>query len=218
MGIRILLADDHAIVREGFRSLLEKESDLEVIAEAENGRKAVQLARELTPDIVIMDISMPYLNGIEAARQIVAGNPRIKVISLSVHNDKRYIKEMLRAGISGYLLKKGAFQELILAIQTVLRNQVYLSPGIADVVVDDYLHGSSSSADSMYTLLSDREREILQLIAEGKSSKEIAHHLHLSIKTVSTHRQSILEKLHIDNLADLVKYTIREGLISLESS
>lgn len=216
MGIQLLIAEDHEIVREGFRLLLQSEEGIHVVNAVPTGREAVDLARKLNPDIVVMDISMPDLNGIEATRQIVSANPRIRVIALSVHDDKRYITEMLRAGASGYLLKKGAFQELVQAIHAVMIGQVYLSPSITSIVVKDYLHHAPVSGTSPAEILSDREREIVQLIAEGKSMKQIAYSLDLSIKTISTHRQNILRKLHVDSVAALVKYAIREGMVTLE--
>ncbi len=214
--IKILLADDHAIVCEGFRSLLANEPSMEVIAEADNGRKAVELAKKLQPDLVVMDISMPDLNGIEATRRIMRDNPDAKIISLSMHNDKRYITEMLKAGARGYLLKKGAFQELVAAIRVVMEGRIYLSPDITGIVVEDYLKNVPDNDTSIRSLLTDRELEILQLVAEGKSMKEIAFLLGLSVKTVSNHRQNIMEKLKIDNIASLVKYAIREGFSSLD--
>ncbi len=214
--IKILLADDHAIVCEGFRSLLANEPGMEVIAEADNGRKAVELAKKLQPDLVVMDISMPDLNGIEATRRIMRDNPDAKIISLSMHNDKRYITEMLKAGARGYLLKKGAFQELVAAIRVVMEGRIYLSPDITGIVVEDYLKNVPDNDTSIRSLLTDRELEILQLVAEGKSMKEIAFLLGLSVKTVSNHRQNIMEKLKIDNIASLVKYAIREGFSSLD--
>ncbi len=214
--IRILLADDHAIVCEGFRSLLLNEPGMEVIAEADNGRKAVELTKKMQPDLVVMDISMPDLNGIEATRRIMHDNPSMKIISLSMHNDKRYIMEMLKAGARGYLLKKGAFQELVTAIRAVMNGRVYLSPDITGIVVEDYLKNVPEADSSTRSLLTERELEILQLVAEGKSMKEIAFLLELSVKTVSNHRQNIMEKLKIDSLASLVKYAIREGFSSLE--
>jgi len=186
--IKILLADDHAIVCEGFRSLLANEPGMEVIAEADNGRKAVELAKKLQPDLVVMDISMPDLNGIEATRRIMRDNPDAKIISLSMHNDKRYITEMLKAGARGYLLKKGAFQELVAAIRVVMEGRIYLSPDITGIVVEDYLKNVPDNDTSIRSLLTDRELEILQLVAEGKSRKEIAYLLGRSVKTVSDQR------------------------------
>lgn len=202
---------------EGLSSLLNNETSIEVVGEADNGRSAVEFAHTLKPDVVIMDISMPDLNGIEATRQIIANDSSVKIIALSVHTDKRYVTEMIKAGVSGYLLKECAFQELTNAIQSVVRGKIYLSPSIAGVVVDDYINKSATANTSIFLVLSKREREVLQLIAEGKSTKDIAASLYVSKKTVGTHRTHIMEKLHINNLADLIKYAIREGFTSLES-
>jgi two-component system response regulator NreC len=215
MGLRILLVDDHQIVRQGLRTLLEKEPDMEVVAEAEDGRAAVRLTREVLPQVVIMDVAMPDLNGIEATRQIVHEFPDIKVIALSMHSDRRFVANMLRAGASGYLLKDSAFEELAQAIRTVAANRTYLSPEVSDIVVKDFLKGPQE-APSAYSLLSPREREVLQLMAEGKTTKEIADRLHVSVKTVETHRQQIMTKLEIRSVAELTKYAIREGLASLD--
>ncbi|MFO0752330.1 MAG: response regulator transcription factor [Thermodesulfovibrionales bacterium] len=214
MSLKVLLADDHKIVRDGLRTLLQKNSDIEVIAEAEDGREAVQLVRKMAPEIVVMDIAMPDLNGIEAARQIMAEQPGIKVIALSMHSDKRFVMEMLKAGASAYLLKDCAFEELVLAIRAVMENKTYLSPGIAGVVVEDFIH-SRKEEPSVFSVLTDREREVLQLLAEGETTKEIASHLRVSIKTIETHRNRIMDKLGIHTIAELTKYAIREGLTSL---
>ncbi len=216
MSIRLILADDHKVVRDGLFALLEREADLTVVAEASDGREAVRLAAEHEPMVVVMDVGMPALNGIEATRRIMHDNPSMKIISLSMHNDKRYIMEMLKAGARGYLLKKGAFQELVTAIRAVMNGRVYLSPDITGIVVEDYLKNVPEADSSTRSLLTERELEILQLVAEGKSMKEIAFLLELSVKTVSNHRQNIMEKLKIDSLASLVKYAIREGFSSLE--
>ncbi|MBI3951159.1 MAG: response regulator transcription factor [Acidobacteria bacterium] len=216
MSLRILLADDHKIVRDGLRALLEKQSGLAVVAEAQDGRTTVRLARELAPDVIIMDISMPDLNGIEATRQIRTELPRIKVIALSMHSDQRFVTEVLKAGACGYLLKDCAFEELTTAIRTVMANQIYLSPQITGVVLDHYLRQALQTEVSAFSVLTEREREVLQLLAEGQSTKEIASSLHVSVKTIETHRQRIMEKLHRHSLAELIKYAIREGLTSLE--
>ena len=217
MSIKILLADDHIITRQGLRSLLETQSDIEVVAEAQDGRTAVRLARQLSPDIIIMDVSMPDLNGIEATRQIVSDFENIKVIALSMHSDTLYVAEMLKNGASGYLLKDCAFDELIQAIRIVITGKTYLSPAISGVVVDDYLHRLSKSEVSSADVLTDREREVLQLMAEGKSTKEIARHLYISTKTVETHRRQIMNKLNLHSVAELTKYAIKKGLTSLET-
>ncbi len=212
---RILLADDHKLVREGLRSILENELHMSIVGQAESGRSIIHLAHTLKPDLVIMDISMPELNGIEATRQIVGDIPGVRVIALSMHSEKRYVSEMLSAGASGYLLKHSAVDELGLAIKTVLANKIYVSPDIAGIVVEDYLHHLASSGGAKPELTA-REREILQLIAEGKSTKDIAATLHVSIPTVDTHKQHIMEKLDLHSIAELTKYAIRAGLTSLE--
>lgn len=216
MSTRIILADDHGIMREGLRALLEKKPGIEVIAEAENGRTTVELSRELKPDVVIIDIAMPDLNGIEATRQIVAESPGVKVIALSMHSDRKFVREMLSAGASGYMLKDSAFEELDKAISTVNDNQTYLSPGIADTVVKDYLGKIVTDNSAASIALTNREREVLQLFAEGKTTKQIASLLFLSIKTIETHRKQIMGKLGLNGIAELTKYAIREGLTSLE--
>ncbi len=215
MTIRILLADDHKIVRQGLRTLLEKEPDMEVVAEAEEGRMAVRLARKLAPQVVIMDVGMPDLNGIEATRQVLADTPGLKVIALSMHSDRRFVVNMLKAGASGYLLKDSAFEELAAAIRVVMLNKTYLSPGVSDIVIKDYVQGPREDS-SVFSVLTPREREVLQLMAEGKSTKQIADCLHVSVKTIETHRQQIMTKLGIHSVAELTKYAVREGLSSLE--
>ena len=217
MNIRVLIADDHKIMLAGLRSLLEKHTDFEVVGEAENGRKAVQMSLEKKPDVVVMDVSMPDLNGIEATTQIVEGLKETKVIALSMHSDKRFVMGMLRAGASGYLLKDCASQELANAIYQVADGKKYLSPEITGVVIDDFLLGGDSEGITASTsVLSAREREVLQLIAEGWSTKQIASHLYVSIKTIETHRRQIMKKLDLHNIADLTKYAVREGLTSIE--
>ena len=217
MTIRILLADDHKITREGLRSLLDKQQDMEVVGEAEDGRTAVTLVRELVPSVVIMDVSMPDLNGVEAARQIVGQSPDVKIIALSMHSDTLFVTEMLKSGASGYLLKDCAFEELALAIRAVVAGKTYLSPSVSGIMVDDYLHRLSKADFSDSEVLTDREREVLQLLAEGKSTKQIALKLHISVKTVETHRRQIMNKLDIHTVAELTKYAIRKGLTSLET-
>jgi DNA-binding NarL/FixJ family response regulator len=209
------LADDHKIVRDGLRTLLEKNPGIEVVGEAEDGRETVQLVKKLSPQIVIMDIAMRDLNGIEATRQIIAEHPDIKVIALSMHSDRRFVSEMLKAGAAAYLLKDCAFEELESAIRTVMKNKTYLSPAIAGVIIENYIRNAPKSDPSVFSLLSDREREVLQLMAEGKTTKEIASHLLVSTKTVETHRMNIMTKLDIHSIAELTKYAIREGLTSL---
>jgi DNA-binding NarL/FixJ family response regulator len=216
MSIKVLLVDDHAIIREGLRSLLEKQPEMEVIADTDDGRKAHQLVRELSPDIVIMDITMPGLNGIEATRQITAEFPDVKVIALSIHSKRRYVADMLSAGATGYILKECLFDELVAAIKAVAAGGRYLSPRITDVVVSDYVKRLSASADSPFEALKDREREVLQLVAEGKSTKQIALELHVSVKTIEANRRQIMDKLNIHSIAELTKYAVREGLTTIE--
>ena len=216
MSIRIILADDHKIVREGLRALIEKNPGFEVVAEAEDGRTTVKLTKELSPDIVIMDIAMPDMNGIEATRRIIEQVPNVKVIALSMHSDIRFVVEMLKAGASGYLLKDCASEELTNAIRAVTRNRTYLSPELADTVIKDYSRLISKEDLSSFSLLTNREREALQLLSEGKTTREIATLLKISVKTVETYRQKIMDKLDIHSIAELTKYAIREGLTSLE--
>ena len=210
----ILIADDHRLLREGLRALLERDG-FQVVAEADNGRSAVRLAKQLQPDIVITDIAMPDLNGIEATRQISVEAPRSKVLALSMHTESGFVLGILEAGASGYLLKDSAFEELSVAIKAVLKGQIYLSPVIASVVVRQSLGSLGSKVRSQQANLSKREREVLQLIAEGNSTKEIAATLYVSAKTVETHRKQIMDKLDIHSVAGLTKYAVREGLTSL---
>jgi len=216
MSIRVILADDHAIVRHGLSKLLQQEDGIEVIAQAQDGHSVVELTRELSPDMVIMDIGMPDLNGIEATRQIVHDSPQVKVIGLSMHSGRKFVVEMLRAGASGYLLKDCALEELTTAVQTVSEGKMYLSPAITDVVVENYVRNAAEKSRSAFSLLSQREREVLQLMAEGKTTKEIALHLHISPKTVEGHRLRLMTKLNMDSVAKLTKYAIQEGLTSPE--
>ncbi|MEK6652720.1 MAG: response regulator transcription factor [Nitrospirota bacterium] len=215
MKVRIILAEDHTIMREGLRTLLEKQQNFEVVAEAGDGRTAVRLTQELLPDVVVMDVNMPDLNGIEATRQIITDNPGIKVIALSMYSDKQFIVEMLQAGASGYVLKDAAFEEILHAINCVVKGQTYLSPSITTFVLKDYLQQSSKVDYTAFSILTDREREVLQLIAEGKTTKEIASILHVSTKTIETHRQQIMKKLNSHSIAELTKYAIREGITSV---
>jgi len=216
MSRTVLLVDDHKLMREGLLGLLKKQRGIEVVAQAEDGREAVRLAKKLSPDVVIMDVSMPGLNGVEAARQIAASNSDTKVIALSMHSDRRLVAEMLRAGAHGYLLKRCAFEELIDAIRTVAKNETYLSPEIVGTVVKDYVHGMASPEPSVFSVLSPREREVLQLLAEGRTTKQIALDLHVRPKTVETHRRQTMEKLDLFGVADLTRYAVREGLVALE--
>lgn len=213
--IKILLADDHKIMRQGLRTLIENQPGMKVTAEAGNGQEAVRMAIELQPDIVIMDINMPELNGIEATRQIVAKTPDVKVIALSMYSDKKFIVEMLKSGASGYLLKECAVEELIKAIHSVSRNTLYLSPVLAGDMARDYIALVSADEFRESPALTPREREVLRLLAEGKATKEIAHSLNISIKTIETHRKQIMDKLGTHSIAELTKYAIREGLTFL---
>jgi DNA-binding NarL/FixJ family response regulator len=215
MAIKILIADDHQILRQGLRTLLEKEPDLEVVAEADNGRSTVRLARETQPEVIIMDVAMPDLNGIEATRQIISEMPKVKVIALSMYADRRFVANMLKAGASGYLLKDCASEELVRAIRVVMAHKTFLSPGVADIVVKDYVQAPLGSEVSAFSVLSNREREVLQLMAEGRSTNQIAECLHVSVKTVETHRQQMMQKLKMHSVAELTKYAIREGLTTL---
>jgi len=217
MSIKILLADDHKIMRSGLRSLVEREPDMEVVGEAENGRMTVQLARKHSPDVVIMDIAMPDLNGIEASRQIVSEVPDVKVVALSMHAGEHFVSGMLGAGASGYLLKDCALEELCLAIRAVVSNQSYLSPKIAGIVVKGYRRELERAEPSSPSALTSREREVLQLVAEGKSSKKIASRLHVSVKTIEAHRHQIMSKLNLHTVAELTKYAIVQGILCLEA-
>jgi DNA-binding NarL/FixJ family response regulator len=216
MSIRILLADDHAIVRHGLSRSIEQEEDMQIIAQAKDGHGTVELARELKPDIVLMDISMPDLNGIEATRLIAKEMPEVKVIALSMHSAKKFVTEMFKAGAAGYLLKDCQYDELAGAVRTVASGKTYLSPAITDVVVENYIRTSPKPESSAFSVLSQREREVLQLMAEGKTTKQIARQLYISPKTVEAHRLRVMNKLNFDNVAQLTKYAIQEGLTSPE--
>ncbi len=215
MKIKVLLVDDHKIVRHGLRALLEKEEDMEVVNEAGSGRDAVQLAGECLPDVVVMDIAMPDMNGMDAARRICADNPECRILVLSMLGDKRFIVEMFSAGAKGYLLKDCAADELVRAIRSVHQGGMYLSPQIAGIVINDFVKLIPEAYPEASPVLTSREREVLQLIAEGKKAKEIAFILNLSSKTVDTFRQSIMKKLGLNTVAELTKHAIREGLTSL---
>jgi DNA-binding NarL/FixJ family response regulator len=207
--IRVLLADDHAIVREGLRALLAREADMQVVAEAGDGREALRLARETRPDVAAMDLSMPLLNGLEAARQMASWEAGPRSILLTMHAEERYVLEALRAGARGYVLKKQAAADLIRAIREVAGGSVYLSPGVSAVVAD----AIRSPAPLPEERLTPREREVLQLVAEGKTTKEISSILGVSVKTADTHRTSLMQKLDIHDIAGLTRYAIRQGLI-----
>jgi len=214
---RVLLAEDHTIVRKGLCALLDAEPGIEVIGEAEDGREALVQVEQQRPDIVLMDISMPGLNGLEATRQIKKRFPEVKVLILTVHSDEEYIRQILRAGASGYLLKEAAPHELISAIEAIQRGESYLSPSVSKKVVREYVqHATGSAEEDSCERLTDREREVLQLIAEGNSTRDIAELLHLSVKTAETHRARLMRKLDIHSTAELTQYAIRKGVISLD--
>ena len=215
MNIRILLADDHQIVREGLRALLETEPDFVIVAEAENGMDAIAMTHRLAPDVVIMDIAMPDISGIEATRGIKRDLPEVKVIALSMHDEKRFVREMLKAGASGYLLKDAAFQELTQAIKLVMDGKTYLSPEISGVLVEDYVDSVDNGVKGA-DILGPRERQVLTLLAEGKAAREIAEHLAIGVKTVETYRHRIMHKLGLRTVAELTKFAIREGLTTLD--
>jgi DNA-binding NarL/FixJ family response regulator len=216
MGIRIIIADDHQILRQGLKKLLKREPDMEVVAEAETGRRTVTLARELNPHVVIMDVIMPDLNGVEASYQILLELPDVKIIALSMYCDRRFVINMLKAGAHGYLLKECAFEELSQAIRLVMENKTYLSAGVAEIIVKEYVQPEPPPEQTAFSTLTPREREVLQLVAEGKSTSQIGEFLFIGVKTVETHRWQIMQKLGIKNIAQLTKYAIREGLTPLE--
>jgi DNA-binding NarL/FixJ family response regulator len=211
---RVLLADDHKILRQGLRTLLEREKDIQIVGEADNGRSSVKLTGELAPDVVIMDVAMPDLNGIDATRHITQADPRTRVLALSMHSDGRYVRGMLQAGARGYILKDCAAEELTHAIRTVMAGQVYVSPGVMDTIVNAYVR--QLTAAGAPTTLTRREREVLQLLAEGGSTANIAAGLHLSVKTIETHRKRIMDKLDLRSIAELTKYAIREGITTVD--
>jgi two-component system, NarL family, response regulator NreC len=207
--LRILLADDHAMVRHGFRMILCSQADIEIVGEAGNGREAVEMAARLQPDLIVMDVAMPELNGIEATRRICEASPRIRVLALSMHKDSVYVREILRAGARGYLLKDSSDTDLLAAVRAVAGGEGYLSPGVSEAVLSDYRRHVTDPID----LLTSREREVLQLIAEGKTNKEIATLLGLSVYTVDAHRGRIMEKLNLHSTGELVRFAVRKGLI-----
>jgi DNA-binding NarL/FixJ family response regulator len=213
MTIRILLADDHRIFRQGLRGLLAEEKEFTIVGEASDGREAVERIAKLRPDVALMDVSMPTLNGVEATRQIAKRSPGTKVIALSMHVEEKFVAEMLRAGASGYVCKQCDAEELCQAIRAAAAGQTYLSPSISGSLVENYVRNLPSEPDSAFKQLSEREREILQLLAEEKTVKEIAMALHVSIKTVHTHRERLMAKLGVRTIAGLTRYAVREGLI-----
>jgi two-component system, NarL family, response regulator NreC len=207
--IRILLADDHAVVRQGFKLILGAQPDMEIVGEAGNGREAVELAEKLHPDVAVVDVAMPELNGIEATRRMAEVTPRTRVLALSMHKDSVYVREILRAGARGYLLKDQIDSDLLAAVRAVARGEGYLSPSVSDAVLNDYRRHVSDPID----LLTSREREVLQMIAEGKTNKEIATVLTLSVYTVDAHRGRIMEKLNLHSVNELVRFAVRKGLV-----
>jgi len=214
--IRILLADDHQIVRQGLRSMLEHNPDIMVVGEAADGRAVLDVAEQLKPDVVVMDIGMPQLNGVDATRQLIAKLPNTHVVALSMHTDRRFIVEIFKAGAKGYVVKDSAFHELAAAVRAVVSKRVYLSPRIAGEVMDNVASETPLDESSAFSRLSGRQREVLQLIAEGKTTKEIAYQLGLCVKTVETHRARMMESLNLYTVADLTRYAIREGVSGLE--
>jgi two-component system response regulator NreC len=207
--IRILLADDHALVRQGFRMILEAQPDMQIVGQAGNGREAVELAEKLQPDVVVMDVAMPDLNGIEATRRMASSAPRTRVLALSMHKDSVYVREILRAGARGYLLKDSGDADLLAAVRAVAKGEGFISPAVSDSVLTDYRKHVTDPLD----LLTSREREVLQLIAEGKTNKEIATDLNLSVYTVEAHRGRIMEKLNLHSTGELVRFALRSGMI-----
>jgi len=217
MSIRILIVDDHGIVREGLRSLIGQQEGMEIVGEAVTGKEAVELADKLMPDVVLMDVSMPVLNGVEAARQIIKGDSGAKVLALSAYCNKRFVADMLKAGVSGYVLKDCMTEELVRAIGTVMAGERYLSTRVAGIVIDQYVHGKDAKGEGIaLDKLTSKEREILQLVAEGHATKEIARMLNLSIKTVDGRRREVMHKLNMSSVAELTKFAIREELTSLD--
>lgn len=218
MSIGTLIVDDHGIIREGLRSLLSRQPDIEIVGEAIDGRKAVELVREIVPDVIMMDITMPNLNGVDATRHIVREFPETKVIALSMHSSSIFVADMIKAGVSGYLLKDCLFDEVVEAIRIVYDGGTYISPGIVSVIVNDYVNRLTGVRGLPLEALTDREREVLQLIGEGKNTKQIARELHLSTKAIEANRRKIMDKLNSQSVAGLVKWAILGGLTTLESS
>jgi len=213
--IRILLADDHTVMRAGLRALFERHANFEVVGEAEDGPGAVQMAATLTPDVVVMDIGMPNLNGIETTRQILAKNPSTSIVILSMYSDESYVMRALQAGARAYLLKDSAVADVIRAVEAVIQGKSFFSPAISRILAEDYVRAlKQQGASDSYELLTSREREILQLLAEGKSNKDVATKLDISVYTAETHRKRILQKLSLHNSAELVLYAVRKGIIS----
>jgi two-component system response regulator NreC len=215
--IRVLIADDHTLVRQGLRMMIQPQQDMEVVGEASNGREAVERAAELDPDVVLMDLSMPIMNGLDAARHIIKTNPRIGVLILTMHLNEEYVFQALGAGAKGYIIKESSSEELIKAVRSVYRHETYIDPRIPREVIDQYIRRANQhdTSGAPKDILTPREREVLKLIAEGKSNKEIAQILDLSVKTVDVHRTNLMKKLNIHDVATLVKFAIKKGLIQV---
>ena len=207
--IRILLADDHAVVRQGFKMILGAQPDMEIVGEAGNGREAVELAEQIKPEVIVMDVSMPELNGIEATRRLGESTPHTRVLALSMHKDSVYVREILRAGARGYILKDSVAADLVSAVRSVAAGEGYISPQVSTAVLDDYRRHVTNPID----LLTSREREVLQMLAEGKTNKEIATVLNLSVYTVDAHRGRIMEKLNLHSINEMVRFAVRNGLV-----
>lgn len=216
MTISVLIVDDHKLMRQGLVSMLDEDEQFHVVGEADSGRQAVAMARECKPDVIVLDIDMKDLNGIDAAKQILSSHPKIRILALTMHSDQQYITGMLDVGAMGFLPKDSAFEELARAIQCISRGDMYLSPSVTSLVLKDYKERSEKRQQGRHSQLTDREREVLQLVAEGLSSKEIAAHLDITLNTVIRHRQNIMETLGIRSIAGLTKYAIRQGLTPLE--
>ncbi len=214
-AIRVIVADDHTIIRSGLKALLDREPDIEVVAEAADGRQAVQKAQELLPEVILLDIAMPNLNGIEAARQIAARHERMGIIILSMHSDESYVLRALKAGARGYLLKDSPEGDIMNAVRAVNSGKAYFSPEISRMLADDYLRQMQQrGVEDSYELLTSREREILQMLAEGRSNKDVANLLNLSLHTVETHRSNILQKLNLHSIPELILYAVRKGIVA----
>ena len=217
MSIRIVLADDHGVVLDGLQRLLDLEEDMEVVGQAQDGRRAVELACEHRPDVVVLDVAMPRLNGLAAIRQILRDAPATRVIALTMHTSGQIVTDALRAGASGYVVKSARIEEVVQAIRAVAAGKTYLSSEIAGQIVETFVRNGAGEPDAPGSVLSDREKEVLQLVAEGRTTRQIASTLHVSVKTVETHRRSIMRKLDLHNVAQLTKYAIRQGLTPLDS-
>lgn len=216
MKIKIILADDHTVLRKGLKSLLEQQDNFEIIGEAKDGHEAVKLVRDLAPDIAILDIGMPNMNGIIATENISAESPNTKVLALSMHSDHRFVTKMLQAGAKGYMLKDCAYEELVEAVNTIATGEIYISKAVSGLIIMDYINRMKEFSNTgEQGRLTKREKEILQMIAEGNNTSEIGKFLSVSVKTVETHRKNIMDKLNIHNIAELTKYAVREGLTSL---